>query len=79
MMGKHVREQPLHTTLKQYRVLAMTSISFIGYMMLKCWEFYEANHSNMSTESVAGFFTFVAALLGAFVKCVNNIQGKHEE
>ena len=79
MWGKHIMQQPLHLTLKQYRVLAIISIGFIGYMMLNAWKFFELNHADMSTESVAGFFTYVAALLGAFVKCVNNIQGRHEE
>ena len=79
MMGKHLIEQPLHMTLKQYRVIAVISLSFIGYMMLNAWKFFEIHHAELSAESVAAFFTYVAVLLGAFVKCVNNIQGKHEE
>ena len=79
MMGKHIAEQPLHTTLKQYRVIAIISVSFIGYMMLKAWAFYELNHTTMSTAGVGGFFTFVASLLGAFVASVKNIQGRQEE
>jgi hypothetical protein len=34
---------------------------------------------SMSTEGVAGFFTYVAALLGAFIKSINNIRDKHED
>mgnify|MGYP001172344176 CR=1 FL=1 len=79
MIGQHLFIQPLHQTLKQYRVIAVLSVTFIGYMMLKAWNFYEVNHALMSAESVVAFFTFVATLLGAFVKCVNNIQGRHEE
>jgi len=79
MIGKHIKEQPLHKTLKQYRVLAILSLAFIGYMMLDCWSFFEENHTTMSVESAAGFFTYVAALLGAFVSCVKNVQARHEE
>ena len=79
MMGKHIVTQPLHQTLKQYRIIAITSVGFIGFMMLTAWNFFEANHGNMSAAGVGGFFTYVAALLGAFVKCVNNIQGRQEE
>ena len=78
-MLKHIIEQPLHITLKQYRVIAMCSVTFLGWMMIKAWNFFELNHQLMSVESAAGFFTFVAALLGAFVKCINNIQGRQEE
>ena len=77
--AKHITEQPLHQTLKQYRLIAIASVIFIGYMMLNCWEFFEYNHDKLSTEGTAGFFTLVAALLGAFVKCINNIQVRHEE
>lgn len=79
MIGKHLITQPFHITLKQYRVIAIASVFFLGYMMLKAWDFFEQNHTLMSVESAAGFFTFVAALLGAFVKCINNIQVRHEE
>jgi len=75
----HIRTQPLHVTLKQYRVIGIISVMFLGYMMLVAWEFYEINHATMTTESVAGFFTYVAALLGAFIKAIGNIQGKHED
>jgi len=76
---KHLREQPLHVTLKQYRVIGVASVVFLGYMMLVAWDFYEANHSQMTPEGVAGFFTYVAALLVAFNKSIGNIQGKQEE
>lgn len=79
MMDNHLIKQPLHQTLKQYRIVAILSVTFIGYMMINAWNFYEINHTLMSAESVVAFFTFVATLLGAFVKCVNNIQGRHEE
>lgn len=75
----HIRTQPLYVTLKQYRIIAVVSIFFLGYMMIVAWEFYELNFKEMTTESAAGFFTYVAALLGAFIKCVTNIQGKHED
>ena len=76
---KHVLEQPLHVTLKQYRLIGVGSVVFLGYMMLNAWDFYELNHTLMTTEGVAGFFTYVAALLGAFIKSIGNIQAKHEE
>ena len=79
MVGKHLITQPLHQTLKQYRVIAILSVSFIGYMMLHAWDFYAVSHASMSAEGVVAFFTYIAALLGAFVKCVNNIQGRQEE
>jgi hypothetical protein len=78
-MIKHIGKQPLHTSLKQYRILAIGSVCFLGYMLLKVWDFYENNHTTLSVESVAGFFAFVAALLGAFVKCINNTQVKQED
>lgn len=52
---------------------------FIGFMMHNAWEFYEQHHATMNTASVGGFFTYVAALLGAFVKSVNNIQVGHSD
>ena len=47
--------------------------------MVVAWAFFEANFKELTAESAAGFFTYVAALLGAFIKCVTNIQGKHED
>jgi 1,4-dihydroxy-2-naphthoate octaprenyltransferase len=76
---RHLKEQPLHQTLKQYRLISILSIVFLGYMMLEAWTFYEVQHLSMSTEGVAGFFTYVAALLGAFIKSINNIRDKHED
>jgi hypothetical protein len=75
----HVTEQPLHVTLKQYRIVAIVGMGFIGYMMLKVWGFFEVSHSTLNSSGAAGIFTFIAALLGAFIKCFNNIQGKQEE
>jgi len=75
----HIRTQPLHQTLKQYRVVGILSILFLGYMMLESWEFYEVAHATMSAEGVAGFFAYVAALLGGFIKSINNIREKHED
>ena len=75
---RHLIDQPLYQTLKQYRLIGVGSVIFLGYMMLIAWEFYEFNHSEMTTEGVAGFFTYVAALLGAFIKSLANIQSKHE-
>ena len=76
---KHIKEQPLHVTLKQYRIVGVGSVLFLGYMMVLAWNFYEINHASMTTEGVAGFFTYVAALLGAFIKSIANIQAKHED
>mgnify|MGYP006075015145 CR=1 FL=1 len=78
-MIKHISTQPLHTTLKQYRVLAISSVCFLGYMLVRVWAFYEEAHNELSTESAAAFFAYVAALLGAFVKCINNTQAKQED
>lgn len=76
---KHLLEQPLYVSLKRYRIIAVVSIFFLGYMMVVAWAFFEANFKELTAESAAGFFTYVAALLGAFIKCVTNIQGKHED
>ena len=78
-MSNHITEQPLHKTIRQYRVVAISGIIFLGYMLVKCWNFFELNHQEMSAESAAGFFTLVAAILAAFNKCINNIQEKNEE
>lgn len=79
MLGKHIVQQPLHVTLVRYRIIAVSSISFIGYMMFVAWTFFEASHTTLSAAGAAGFFTYVGALLTAFVKCVQNIQVRHEE
>lgn len=79
MIGKHLTDQPLHLTLRQYRIIAVTSIVFLGWMLLKVWGFYELNYTTMSAEAAVAFFSFVGTILGAFMKCVNNIQGRHEE
>ena len=77
-MGNHLRTQPLHKTLKQYRVVAILSIVFIGWFLLECWSFFKNNHSSLGTEGVAALFSFIVALFGAFVKSVDNIQRKQE-
>lgn len=79
MLGRHLTEQPLYVTLVRYRVVAVISLAFIGYMMLNAWNFYEIHYAKLSAESAAAFFTYIAILLGAFVKCVNNIQERHEK
>lgn len=79
MIGSHVLKNPLHTTLVRYRLVSIISIGFIGYMMYIAWIFFESNHTDMNAASAAGFFTYVGALLAAFVKCVTNIQTRHEE
>lgn len=75
----HLKEQPLHQTLKQYRVLAIICIAFIGWLMVDLVSWYKLNAHDLSTESTAGLFTLIAALLGAFIRTVNNIREKHEE
>ena len=75
----HLREQPLHQTLKQYRVLAIICIAFIGYLMYDLVTWYKSVAEILSAEATAGLFTLIAALLGAFIRTVNNIREKHEE
>ena len=79
MIGKHITEQPLYTTLKQYRIITIVSMIFIGYLMSIAWFFYTENHETMSKEGVAGFFGYIVTLLGAFKFCLTNIQARHEE
>lgn len=76
---EHIWHQPLHVTLKQYRLMAIASILFLARFMERMWSFYEVNASTLSAEAAAAFFTFAAAVLGAFVKAINNIREKHEE
>lgn len=75
----HLKEQPLHQTLKQYRILAVISIAFIGYLMYDLVAWYKTIAETLSAEATAGLFGFLVALLGAFVKSLNNIREKHEE
>ena len=76
---KHLREQPLHQTLKQYRVIGVLSVLFLGFMMYKAWVFFEDQHTNLTTEGAAGFFTYLAALITAFLKSIASNQGKQED
>lgn len=66
-------------TLKQYRLIGVLSIVFLGYMMHKAWVFFELQHGNLTTEGAAGFFTYLAALIAAFLKTISSIQGKQED
>ena len=75
----HIKEQPLHQTLKQYRILAIICIAFIGYLMYDLVFWYKTVAETLSAEATAGLFTLIAALLGAFIRTVNNIREKHEE
>lgn len=75
----HLREQPLHQTLKQYRVLAIICIAFIGWLMADLVAWYKVEAHELSAESTAGLFGLLIALLGAFIRTVNNIREKHEE
>ena len=76
---KHILQQPLHKTLKQYRLLAIISITFIGWLMTDLVEWYKGISATLSPEATAALFAFLAALLGAFVKSLNNVKEKHEE
>ena len=40
---------------------------------------YKSVAEILSAEATAGLFTLIAALLGAFIRTVNNIREKHEE
>jgi hypothetical protein len=75
---KHILEQPLHQTLKQYRILAIVSVAFIGWLMTDLVGWYKGVAHTLSPEATAGLFAFLAALLGAFVKALNNVKEKHE-
>jgi hypothetical protein len=75
----HIRTQPLHQTLKQYRLLAIACVCFIGWLMADLVEWYKTVAVTLSPEATAGLFAFLAALLGAFVKSLNNVREKHEE
>lgn len=75
----HLFNQPLHLTLKQYRVVAIFSIMFIGWLMIDLIVWYKDVATKLQTEGVAGLFGFLTALLGAFVKSFNNITEKHAE
>ncbi len=75
----HLRVQPLHKTLKQYRILAIISITFIGWLIADLVGWYKSAAHSLSPEATAGLFGFLIALLGAFVKSLNNVKEKHEE
>lgn len=75
---QQISEQPLHETLKQYRVLAVISIAFIGWLMADLLGWYKGIAETLSPQATAGLFAFLAALLGAFVKALNNVKEKHE-
>jgi hypothetical protein len=75
----HIRTQPLYQTLKQYRILAICSVMFIGWLMVDLLDWCKTTAETLSAEASAGLFAFLAALLGAFVKALNNVREKHEE
>lgn len=74
----HITSQPLHQTLKQYRILAIISVAFIGWLMVDLVDWYKGVAHSLSPEATAGLFAFLAALLGAFVTALNNVKEKHE-
>ena len=76
---RHLIEQPFHQTLKQYRILAIISIGFIGWLMADLVAWYKSVADSLSPEATVALFGFLAALLGAFVKSLNNVREKHEE
>tara|TARA_R110000851_G_scaffold252109_2_gene404626 strand:+ start:218 stop:451 length:234 start_codon:yes stop_codon:yes gene_type:complete len=76
---KHLKEQPLHQTLKQYRLISVISVFFLGFMMYKAWVFFEVQHGSLTTEGAAGFFTYMAALIAAFIKSIASIQGAQSD
>lgn len=75
----HLTTQPLHQTLKQYRILAIVSVVFIGWLLHDLISWYKSVSGDLSPEATAALFAFLAALLGAFVKSLNNVREKHEE
>mgnify|MGYP000438576416 CR=1 FL=1 len=76
---EQISEQPLHQTLKQYRLIALISIAFIGYLMYDLAMWYKTVATTLSVEATAALFGYQLSLLGAFVKSFNNIREKHEE
>lgn len=76
---QEITEQPLHKTLKQYRIVALVCIGFIGWLIFDLLNWYKENALELSTEATAALYVFLPILLGAFVKSFNNIREKHEE
>lgn len=76
---EHIWIQPLHTTLKQYRLIAIAAIVFSGWFMVEVWEFYKLNVGKLSEYELVALFGFLGALLGTFKFSVDNIKNKHED
>lgn len=76
---EHLWLQPLHITLKQYRLIAIAAILFSGWFMLEVWDFYKENVGKLSEYELGALFGFLMALLGTFKFSVDNIRNKHEE
>lgn len=76
---KHIYEQPLHTTLKQYRLIAIAAIVFSGWFMIEVWEFYKQNVGKLQEYELIALYGFLTALLGTFKFSVDNIKAKHED
>jgi hypothetical protein len=76
---EHIHQQPLHITLKQYRLISIAAIVFSGWFMLEVWEFYKLHVGKLSEYELVALFGFLGALLGTFKFSIDNIKDKHED
>lgn len=66
--------QPLHETLKDFRVVPISSITFIMWLLSDMWHFYKTKYALSPTMDEIAFLTFAGSVVGIFWKATHNIM-----
>ena len=75
---QHLSEQPLYETLKQYKIIGIISLCFIGYLILDVWGWFKLNSIDISTEATAAVFAFLGILMPIFKWTISYIGDKSD-
>jgi hypothetical protein len=67
----------LHRRIKQYRVVAVSIIIYLAFMLESMWFWFENNHVNLSTQSAGVFGSLVLLIGGALRFALENLMNRH--
>lgn len=79
MILSHIKDQPLYKTIRQYRILLLIQVWFIGYLMWDLSMFYKEVYKEMPTEAMVALFGFLASLLGFFKWANDNSKLREDD
>jgi len=73
-----VNKQPLHATLRHYRIVAIAITVFFMFLTWDMWQWFKDNQSTMDEASTAGFISLALFAAGVVKWSLENITKSQE-